>query len=379
MNGREILFMRVYGRLVKNIAGVLLLLALCSLLLPFCKFNVGAGDTTLSGIEVAKAGGKAGYTYFKTGGIPDDFILKAPYTWGNVKAGVSYVSSIGGTNVLILCGVAILVPIVLCFLAMCMLFIAEGKKSMFLPTLFTLAVAVEMLFIILFITDLQPFLMVGVYLFTILNVAAFLFILIGWITGGYRKPERDYGKRTRYKKKEENPNNENGDKNGQEQNSSHKRTKTRRKRKKDKRKDRKKRDRNKRDSRDRKEKKQEPENRSSQSITGRIRNGTGIYHGLSWNIKNGSSHVITVGTTPEAMEALRTKSVKNMECIVNNNCKISYDVASDKYSIESHSKDNILLVKDGKVVRCLGNGDRVKVSCEIILQLSGRGDSITLG
>ena len=67
------------------------------------------------------------------------------------------------------------------------------------------------------------------------------------------------------------------------------------------------------------------------------------------------------------------------ECIVNNNCKISYDVASDKYSIESHSKDNILLVKDGKVVRCLGNGDRVKVSCEIILQLSGRGDSITLG
>lgn len=367
--------MRVHGRLVKNIAGVLLLLALCSLLLPFCKFNVGAGDTTLSGIEVAKAGGKAAYTYFTTGGIPDDFILKEPYTWGNVKESVSYVSSAGGTNVLILCGAAIIVPIVLCFLSMCMLFIAEGKKTMCLPTLLTLVVAAEMLFVVLLITDLRPFLMVGVYLFTILDVVAFLFIMIGWITVGYRKPDRDYEKETRYKKKEEDPDHKNDPK----RKYSREKTRTRRKKKKDKGKDRKKRDKKKKDSRDKREKKQEPENASHQLLTGRISNGTGIYQGLSWDIKNGSSHVITIGTTVEAMEALRGKSVKNMECIAQNNCKISYDVTLGKYSIESHSKEKVLLVKDGQVVRCLDNGDRVKVSCQIYLQISGKGDSIKLG
>ena len=55
--------MRKHGRLMKNIAGLLLLLALLSLLLPFCKFNAGDGNMTLSGIEVIKTGGKAGYTY----------------------------------------------------------------------------------------------------------------------------------------------------------------------------------------------------------------------------------------------------------------------------------------------------------------------------
>ena len=57
--------MRKHGRWMKNIAGLLLLLALLSLLLPFCKFNAGDGNMTLSGIEVIKTGGKAGYTYFK--------------------------------------------------------------------------------------------------------------------------------------------------------------------------------------------------------------------------------------------------------------------------------------------------------------------------
>ena len=48
--------MRKHGRWMKNIAGLLLLLALLSLLLPFCKFNAGDGNMTLSGIEVIKTG-----------------------------------------------------------------------------------------------------------------------------------------------------------------------------------------------------------------------------------------------------------------------------------------------------------------------------------
>ena len=55
--------MRAYGRFMKNTAALLLLLALLSLLLPFCRFQAGGQDMTLSGVEVLTAGGKAGYTY----------------------------------------------------------------------------------------------------------------------------------------------------------------------------------------------------------------------------------------------------------------------------------------------------------------------------
>ena len=50
-----------YGRLLKNIAAIALLLALLSMLLPFCKFSAGGQEMTLSGLDVVKAGGRAGY------------------------------------------------------------------------------------------------------------------------------------------------------------------------------------------------------------------------------------------------------------------------------------------------------------------------------
>ena len=36
--------------------------------------------------------------------------------------------------------------------------------------------------------------MTGVYLFTLLNVFALIFILVGWLTGGYRQPDRRLGR-----------------------------------------------------------------------------------------------------------------------------------------------------------------------------------------
>ena len=50
--------MRTYGRLLKNIAAIALLLALLSMLLPFCKFSAGGQEMTLSGLDVVKAGGR---------------------------------------------------------------------------------------------------------------------------------------------------------------------------------------------------------------------------------------------------------------------------------------------------------------------------------
>ena len=82
--------MRTYGRLLKNIAAIALLLALLSMLLPFCKFSAGGQEMTLSGLDVVKAGGRAGYTYLTEGRVADTFVLKAPITVGTVKSSLSY-------------------------------------------------------------------------------------------------------------------------------------------------------------------------------------------------------------------------------------------------------------------------------------------------
>ena len=171
-------------------AALLLLLALLSLLLPFCRFQAKGQDMTLSGVEVLTAGGKAGYTYLQQGGVPDDFVLKAPFTWGDVKEGIHYADQTGNSNLLVAAGVAVCLPVILCFLAMCMLFLAEGKKTMVLPTIFIAAVTAELLVVLAGFTAIHPFLLAGVYLFALFHIMALILILFAWTLGGYREPKQ---------------------------------------------------------------------------------------------------------------------------------------------------------------------------------------------
>lgn len=361
--------MRTYGRLVKNIAGLLLLLALLSLLLPFCRFDAGAGDMTLSGVEVLKTGGKAGYTYFKTGALSDDYILKSPYTWGDIKQSVLYINNAGGAKIMVFCGAAIVIPIILCFFSMIMLFMAEGKKTMFLPTLFTLATSAEMVFVLLLFSQLRPFLMVGVYLFTLLNVLALIFILAGWLTGGYRQPDKRF---RRY-------GNDN-DKSSDDNDGSRRRKTKRKTRRKKKTKKKKKKERSSDRNNDRKDdKKDEQKNKSSNAVVGKINDGNGIYHGFTWNFTDGNEKTVTIGTTADAMEALESNSLKNMDAIAGNNCTVTFDKAAGKYSIKSHSKADILILQDGKVVKCLKSGDRCELISKSVLQIDGKRDFVRLG
>lgn len=119
--------MRTYGRLLKNIAAIALLLALLSMLLPFCKFSAGGQEMTLSGLDVVKAGGRAGYTYLTEGRVADTFVLKAPITVGTVKA--VFLMYRSGTDAasgsLCHCSTA---PGTALFLSVGMLFLAEGKR-----------------------------------------------------------------------------------------------------------------------------------------------------------------------------------------------------------------------------------------------------------
>lgn len=190
--------MRTYGRLLKNIAAIALLLALLSMLLPFCKFSAGGQEMTLSGLDVVKAGGRAGYTYLTEGRVADTFVLKAPITVGTVKSSLSYVQEAGQTRLLAVCAIAALLPVLLCFLSVGMLFLAEGKKTMILPTLFTSLVLAELLVVLTVFPALHSFLLSGIYFFTLLHGVAWILILTGWITGGYlpsEKQEKEQKKR----------------------------------------------------------------------------------------------------------------------------------------------------------------------------------------
>lgn len=190
--------MRTYGRLLKNIAAIALLLALLSMLLPFCKFSAGGQEMTLSGLDVVKAGGRAGYTYLTEGRVADTFVLKAPITVGTVKSSLSYVQGVGQMRLLAVCGIAALLPVLLCFLSVGMLFLAEGKKTMLLPTLFTSLVLAELLVVLTVFPALHSFLLAGIYFFTLLHGVAWILILTGWITGGYlpsEKQEKEQKKR----------------------------------------------------------------------------------------------------------------------------------------------------------------------------------------
>ena len=76
--------MREYGRWIKNIAAFFLLMALLSLLLPFCRFQAAGEKVELSGMEVLATAGRAGITYARHNEIPDSFVVKEPFTWGEI-------------------------------------------------------------------------------------------------------------------------------------------------------------------------------------------------------------------------------------------------------------------------------------------------------
>lgn len=78
----------------------------------------------------------------------------------------------------------------------------EEKKTMLLPTLFTSLVLVELLIVLAVFPALYPFLLSGIYFFTLLHGVAWILILTGWITGGYRPPEKQGNEQI---KREKNP------------------------------------------------------------------------------------------------------------------------------------------------------------------------------
>lgn len=343
--------MRNYGRFLKNIAGILLLLALVSLLLPFCRFPVGGQEITLSGMDVLSAGAKAGYTYLTKGQLADDYVLKAPLTVGTMKSALTFVQGNVDSRLLAAGAVAVLLPLLLCFLAMCMLFLARGKKTMVLPTLFILIVLAEMLVALFGLTELHPYLRIGVYLFTLLHGIALILILIGWVTGGYRRPEE--------KSKDSN---------------SHERTP----RKSHHKWPRRKLFRKKKSKKKRKSKKQpaRKESTDKRPRTGKENTDKKPQTGKENTDKNGSS--AAGKNQPSKKKGSRDMVADRGSSYVWNDCSIFYDASSKTYQIVNNSLEDILIYKDDTVIGGLKSGGKVFVDDTVTLQRKGSQERLRL-
>lgn len=332
--------MRNYGRFLKNIAGILLLLAMVSLLLPFCRFPVGGQEITLSGMDVLSAGAKAGYTYLTNGQLADDYVLKASLTVGTMKSALTFVQGNVDSRLLAAGVVAVLIPLLLCFLAMCMLFLARGKKTMVLPTVFTLLVLAEMLVALFGLAELHPYLRIGVYLFTLLHGIALILILIGWGTGGYRRPEE--------KSKDSNSLEKTPRK------SHHKwpRRKLFRKKK----------------SKKKRKSKKQPARKESTDKRPRT--------GKENTAKNDSS--AAGKNQPSKKNGSRDMVADRGSSYVWNDCSISYDASSKTYQIVNNSLEDILIYKDDIVIGGLKSGGKVFVDDTVTLQRKGSQERLRL-
>lgn len=311
--------MRTYGRILKNIAAVATLLALLSLLLPFCRIPADGQNLVLSGMDVIKAGTRAGYTYFTTGSIPDTFVLKTPVTVGILKSALSYVQGAGMTRILLVCAVAVLLLVLLAFFSMCMLLLAEGKKTMVFPTLFTAVIVLQIAVVFVVFPALKLFFLKGVYLFAILVVIAMVCIMIGWITGGYCRPKTEDGRERTVR--EANDKENRFGRNGRKR-TFHRRKKSGKKKKKSSRKSRGNKDSGK-------------DNAKQQTAEGAKR--------MEWK-----------------------------------ECEISYDPSTHMYRINNTGENQILLLKDEQIVGIIEPKVRVRIERPVMLQVKETKESLQL-
>ena len=366
--------MKRYGLRFKNIAALLMLLSLLSLLLPFCSLTVGDTTTNISGVGVLKAGARLGKEYVTNKTIDNGYEIAEGFTWKDVKSMLADASS--HREIVMAVAVAVF-PIVCLGLAMILTLFATGKITMFFPTLLSALAAGESIFAVVQFSNLQSFLaergsmltvalLIGMYAFTFFSAAAVIILLILWVTGGFDEPsleEREQGEK--------------------------KPKKSRRTKEKKRRRRRKKRGR-------RKDKKKvrgvgdEPEKARTKETVSEVQQedtlvGNGACIGLSGFYLNSSLNLgeigaVTLGVTDEARKAIESGVLSELPKTEGSTVVISYDVGSKQYVVKSHATKEVVLQTQGPEGQIrLQQGERVTVGGNTLVFLGDLSNIVKLG
>lgn len=329
--------MKLYGRIIKYIAIIIMLGAIASLMLPICTIQSGNFSATIDGIQL-------------------------------IKDGPSYLMNNKEVQKQIVIIVIALLPVVFCALSAVLTLFARGSKTMILPTvLIALAFFELALFFIgffqfrsLFSNKVSITLLNGIYVFSALCGLAFLLLLFGWIIGGFNRPNRYYEKKIKRVKDKK-----------------RKRARPRRRRKTEKRS---------RSIREMKPNKEAAQNKIEENKEivnklekkGVITGSKGLYDGITLDLKTAENGSVTLGTTKEAMNAIVAGSMKELGQIVGANCVVSYYPQEECYRIARHSVETIYVkTKEGKMIQ-LEDGIPVNVTGGAFLYIGDTANCIKL-
>ena len=435
-NGRNC--MKRYAAFLKNIAALILLIALTSLLLPFCKITTATKSTTVSGMGILKIGAEVSYEYYKNGSIDEDYVIWDDLTWGEVKGSATYAMEHDELQKVVIGSVIASLPILFCFLSMILILMARGIKTMILPTMLIAMASVENFVLMVVFFKLQKVfstyvdirLLIGVYAFTALSAIALMILVLLWLTGGFLKPKQKSRTSKDDDVYDEEDDEDYGRKNRSlEQDKSRKKRQTR-SRNKNKEKSKKiKRDKEKKKTKDSKkvrESKKANENRKNEfskrnelnktktknnedirnnqiaeaatkdctetrvftDVTRMIDNAglpgitglMGMYQGVDLEQLKLQNGTFIIGTTPEVMSAIQNGTLKNLDQIARYNCVIEYDEANEKYTVTSHSAVELILQTgdESEMPIRLNEGDSHVVTSNTLLYVGDSSHCIRL-
>ncbi|MDO5291740.1 MAG: hypothetical protein Q4F05_03215 [bacterium] len=387
--------MKRYGSFFKNIAAVIMLLALLSLLLPVCKITTQEKTSTVSGFGAIKIGAELGNEYYKNGTIKNSYVVVDTVTWGELKGGVNEGVQHKDFKKVAVVAIVVILPVIFCFLAMLFTFMAGGKIAMIFPTILIGLASFETIVGVGAFSKIQELLLqntdgtgaslsllIGIYAFTLLCIAAFCILLALWVTGGFNRPTR---RERGYNDRDDDDDDDKGQRKNRKKDRPSRREKRRKKqRRKDKKKDRKRRKlerkSNKKSNQIQERTEQQPETEKAMASTeavGRLSGLIGMYEGSEIDFSNNQMGSFTIGTTKEAMNALLNNSLADLDKLQGNTCDIFYNSITKQYTVTSHSVNEIILQNQTAAqnqVR-LGNGDSITVGANTLLYI-GNFDNI---
>lgn len=376
--------MKQFGAVGKTLAAWIMLFALLSFILPCFQITTPVKTTSISGYEMIKIGAGVGYEYYSKGSVNSDYELKDGLTWGALKSSVNYAVENNALRKAELAGVVCVFPVIFCFLAMILTFMAIGKKTMLLPTFLIALAFLENVLIILGFGTLEKLflsyaegsgvsllLMIGIYAFTLLCGIAFAIILLLWFMGGFNRPER--------RERGDYDNDDSDKKDRKDRSSKRDRThrKKRRKRRKSGRKKQKKGKNSKDEQRNSQNSETQDEDSSIHEAAGHLSGVTGMYQGIDIDLVKREGSMFTIGTTPEAMNRILSGNTEGMEGA---SCEISYDSTVKEYTVTSHSEKNIILYERGGRQKCISltNGSSVTTGVNTVIYIGDSSNAVKL-